>query len=308
MVLNKEKGAGSWLTALPLKDHGYCLNKQEFRDAVSLRYGWRIANTAIFCACGKENSINHSQICLKGGFVNMRHNALRDLNAELQAEVCKDVAIEPGLIPVDNEEITGTRADGARTDISSRGLWGTFQRTFFDVRVLHPNCPSYLGKSITTLYQNHEHAKMVTYNSRIIPAYLIKKIQRVQNYAARIINRTTWEDSISKQLKELHWLPIKERIQYKVILFVFKALNNLAPTYLKRLLIHRNPVRTLRSSQQRLLYIKRFRTRYGKRAFSYIGPKLWNQLPLEMRTVDSLPNFKTLLKTYLFRKAYNQHT
>ena len=98
----------------------------------------------------------------------MRHNALRDLNAELQAEVCKDVAIEPNLIPVDNEEITGTRADGARTDISSRGLWGTFQRTFFDVRVLHPNCPSYLGKSITTLYQNHEHAKMVTYNSRII--------------------------------------------------------------------------------------------------------------------------------------------
>ena len=141
-----------------------------------------------------------------------------------------------------------------------------------------------------------------------LPAYLIKKIQRVQNYAARIINRTTWEDSISKQLKELHWLPIKERIQYKVILFVFKALNNLAPTYLKRLLIHRNPVRTLRSSQQRLLYIKRFRTRYGKRAFSYIGPKLWNQLPLEMRTVDSLPNFKTLLKTYLFRKAYYQHT
>ena len=70
MLLNKEKGAGSWLTALPLKDHGYCLNKQEFRDAVSLRYGWRIANTAQFCACGKENTINHSQICLKGGFVN----------------------------------------------------------------------------------------------------------------------------------------------------------------------------------------------------------------------------------------------
>ena len=167
MLLNKEKGAGSWLTALPLKDHGFCLNKQEFRDAVSLRYGWRIANTAQFCACGKENTIDHSLICLKGGFVNMRHNALRDLNAEIQGEVCKDVVIEPSLIPLGNEEISGTRADGARTDISSRGLWGTFQRTFFDVRVLHPNCASYLDKSITTLYQNHEHQKMAFYNSRI---------------------------------------------------------------------------------------------------------------------------------------------
>ena len=82
--LNKEKGAGSWLTALPLKDHGFCLNKQEFRDAVYLRYGWRIPNTPPYCGCGVKNSVDHTLICAKGGYVAMRHNALRDLNAELQ--------------------------------------------------------------------------------------------------------------------------------------------------------------------------------------------------------------------------------
>ena len=140
-----------------------------------------------------------------------------------------------------------------------------------------------------------------------LPAYLIKKIQRVQNYAARVINRTSWRDSISRQLKELHWLPVKERINYKVLLFVYKALNNLAPNYLRRLLKYRNINRTLRSSHQQYLTIKRHKTRYGARAFSYIGPKLWNQLPLQLRTADTLLKFKTSLKTFLFNRAFNQH-
>ena len=137
-----------------------------------------------------------------------------------------------------------------------------------------------------------------------LPAYMIKKLQRVQNYAARVINRTGWRDSISRQLKELHWLPIKERIQFKILLTVYKSLNNLAPRYLKGLLSYQNPTRTLRSSQQKFLSIKRYKTQYGKRAFSYIGPKLWNGIPLDIRTADSVQKFKTLLKTHLFSHAF----
>ena len=135
LTLNQEKGSGSWLTALPLKDHGFCLNKQEFRDAICLRYGWRIPNTPHFCGCGSKNSIDHTLICAKGGYVAMRHNALRDLNADLQKEVCKDVVVEPRLLPLENEEVEGTSGDRAAPDISSRGIWSTFERTFFDVRV-----------------------------------------------------------------------------------------------------------------------------------------------------------------------------
>ena len=84
LILNEVKGSGSWLTALPLKCHDFCLNKQEFRDAICLRYGWKIPNTPKTCGCGTANSVDHTLICAKGGYVAMRHNALRDFNAEMQ--------------------------------------------------------------------------------------------------------------------------------------------------------------------------------------------------------------------------------
>ena len=168
LELNKEKGAGSWLTVLPLQDHGYCLNKQEFRDAICLRYGWKIPNTPPFCGCGAANGVNHTLICRKGGYVFMRHNALRELNAEMQREVCRDVVVEPKLLLVRGESISGTTADGAGPDISSRGMWSTFERTFFDVRVMHPNAPSYKSSSPSTLYAKHEREKIVKYNNRVL--------------------------------------------------------------------------------------------------------------------------------------------
>ena len=166
--LNNEKGTGSWLTALPLEELGFCLNKQEFRDALCLRYGWNIPNMPHFCGCGSKNDIDHTLICKKGGYVSMRHNTLRDLNCTLQREVCRDVVVEPPLLPLDQEEVEGAQGDRARPDISSRGLWSTFERTFYDVRIFHPNAPSYRSTNTSQLYRNHEQEKMRTYNSRVI--------------------------------------------------------------------------------------------------------------------------------------------
>ena len=99
----------------------------------------------------------------------MRHNALRDLNADLQQEVCRDVVTEPKLLPCgDDSEVDGARGDRAAPDVSSRGLWSTFERTFFDVRVLHPNAPSYLSSTTSALCQKHEKQKMKKYNLRIL--------------------------------------------------------------------------------------------------------------------------------------------
>ena len=71
----------------------------------------------------------------------MRHNNLRDVNAEFQKEVCHDVKVEPMLIPIEGEntQIEGAKEDGAHPDISSRGLWSPFERTFYDVQVIHPS-------------------------------------------------------------------------------------------------------------------------------------------------------------------------
>ena len=168
MELNKEKGAGSWLTVLPLQQHGYCLNKQEFRDAICLRYGWNIPKIPPYCACGKKNDVDHTLICKKGGFVAMRHNNLRDLNADLQREVCQDVVVEPRLLPLDGEDIQGVQGDQAAPDISSRGLWSAFERTFYDVRIFHPNAPSHITSNIDQLYNTQEQEKMRKYNTRVM--------------------------------------------------------------------------------------------------------------------------------------------
>ena len=106
-----EKGASSWLSALPLKSRGYVLNKQEFRDALCLRYGWQISGMPIHCGCGDRNSLDHVLTCKAGGYVGMRHNVLRNIEAKLMEKVCHDVRIEPALIPTADETIKGTVAD-----------------------------------------------------------------------------------------------------------------------------------------------------------------------------------------------------
>ena len=97
----------------------------------------------------------------------MRHNALRDIEGELLRNVCRDVKIEPQLIPNQNEN-AGSIAEGARLDISAIGLWSNHERTFFDVRVTHPTAISHMKKPLPYLYIENENQKKNMYNDRVI--------------------------------------------------------------------------------------------------------------------------------------------
>ena len=105
---------------------------------------------------------------------------------------------------------------------------------------------------------------------------------------------------------ELHWLPVEHRIVFKILLLVFKSLNNLAPSYISDLLTSYIPSRSLRSSNQSLLVVPRsIQKSYGGRAFAVAAPRLWNALPIHMRQPRfSLAAFKKCLKTYLFKRAF----
>ncbi len=165
-----EKGASSWLSALPLKHLGYTLNKQEFRDALNLRYNWHINDIPKYCGCGQRNDIVHVLSCKKGGYVSMRHNALRDSIANMLRESgCHDVRTEPLLLPVDPNNFSSQTnvADGARLDISARGVHSAFECTFFDVRVSHPYCASNVVLSLPSLYVKNEKEKIVKYDERV---------------------------------------------------------------------------------------------------------------------------------------------
>ena len=137
-----------------------------------------------------------------------------------------------------------------------------------------------------------------------LPKKQIRKLQMVMNTAARLISGKRKYDKITETLIELHWLPVIERCEYKVLLMVFKALHNTAPVYIKDMIKLYQSSRTLRSSDKILLEVPKCRTKYGERSFMCMIPRLWNKLPSELRTVSVLSVFQRSLKTHLFRKAY----
>ena len=129
--LAREKGAGSWLTSLPLLSYDYVLNKQFFRDAICIRYGWPVPNTPQYCGCGKKFDVDHALVCMKGGYVIMRHNRIRDLEASILRDICKDVRVEPELLPIANPTQSTNNAQGARLDVPLSCYKSVFhQRSF----------------------------------------------------------------------------------------------------------------------------------------------------------------------------------
>ena len=115
--------------------------------------------------------IQHTMNCKKGGFITIRHNDLRDLTANLLTEVCKDVDIEPQLLPVTGETFnnrTTNTSNEARVDIKSKRFWVRGQQAFFDVRVFDPNADRYLNKALPQCYIQNEKEKKRQYNERVL--------------------------------------------------------------------------------------------------------------------------------------------
>ena len=140
-----------------------------------------------------------------------------------------------------------------------------------------------------------------------LPKNLLHKLQRVQNAAARLVFREPKFCRITPLLFNLHWLPIRHRIHFKIILVAFKAIHNLAPQYITNLVtVKPRSSYNLRSSNELLLMppsVKTYTT-LGDRAFSASAPKLWNSLPLYLRNITNINIFKKNLKTYLFNQAF----
>ncbi len=134
----------------------------------------------------------------------------------------------------------------------------------------------------------------------------LRTLQIIQNAAARVLTGTKIRDHISPILASLHWLPVKSRIEFKILLLTYKALHGQAPSYLKELIEPYYPSRTLRSQNAGLLVVPLVsKSRLGARAFSHQAPLLWNKLPLRVREADTVNIFKSRLKTFLFDRAYS---
>ena len=141
-----------------------------------------------------------------------------------------------------------------------------------------------------------------------LPLRLLRKLQVVQNAAARLLSGVKRYQHISPTLAALHWLPIRFRIDFKVLMLTYKALNGLGPRYLAERLFPPSSTRVTRASQEvRLRSLTPREARKEKtrnRAFSAVAPRLWNNLPPDIRAAPSLGTFKKQLKTLMYRQAF----
>ena len=132
------------------------LSKREFVDAIILRSDWAIPDNQLLCVCGARFTVGHAIICKRGGFIILRHNELRDLEAELLNMVCYDVEVEPGLQPVTGEDLNrgANQEPDAGLDIHARGFLERQRSAYFDIRVGQPNADPY--KDLTSNRQNRQ--------------------------------------------------------------------------------------------------------------------------------------------------------
>ena len=130
------------------------------------------------------------------------------------------------------------------------------------------------------------------------PGNVIDQLQVIQNRACRIIFGLKKKESVEEKLQSLHWLKVKERIEFKLLMLIYKALHNAAPTYISELL-------TPASLDSRNKFILHTGNQKSNRAFKCCAPVLWNSLPNALKHCDNLQTFKSGLKTHLFGKSFN---
>jgi len=141
-----------------------------------------------------------------------------------------------------------------------------------------------------------------------LPSSSLAPLQRVMNAAARFVANIGPRDHITDVMYQLHWLPIGQRITYKLCTVMHSAAYNITPEYITDILLPVSDVAGrshLRSASNGDYVIPRTRTSVGSRAFSVAGPTAWNNLPQTLRDIESTDTFKKHLKTFLFRSYYD---
>ena len=141
-----------------------------------------------------------------------------------------------------------------------------------------------------------------------LPRCDLGRLQAIQNAAVRLVSGARKYDYVTPLHHDRHWLPVEQRIQFKIAVTVYKCMRGLTADYLSdvtRPSTASTTSRRLRSADHQALYVPRSKSRMGDRSFAVAGPSLWNRLPGNVAAAPSLAAFKKQLKTLLFAAAYS---
>ena len=178
----------------------------------------------------------------------------------------------------------------------------------FELRKIHQMSPFLNFNTTKQLVTSFMLSKLDYCNVLLsnLPLEQIEKLQKIQNHAARLITKTNLRSHITPSLIKLHWLPVKARVEFKAAVLCYKCINKIAPPYMQKMLEIYVPSRNLRSHSKLLLKTKRSAyVKIGGRAFSIYGPTICNNIPQEIRLCKTITQFKSKLKTYLFKQSYD---
>jgi len=182
------------------------------------------------------------------------------------------------------------------------------QTCYYQLRQLRPIARSLTNDTAKTLVHSFVACRLDYCNSLLygMSDAHFKRLQSVQNAAARLVTGTRRRDHITPVLRQLHWLPVRQRVDYKLAILMHKAHHGRLPSYLEDdcRLVADTDRRQLRSSDAAVCVVPRSHTNMGDRSFSVAGPRIWNSLPTLLRSSKSSFNmFKKSLKTFLFAKT-----
>jgi len=177
---------------------------------------------------------------------------------------------------------------------------------YYRLRQLRPTVKSLPVDAAKTLIQAFISNRLDYCNAALcgITDTLLRNLQSVQNAAARLLTRTGRREHITPVLRQLHWLPVSRRIDFKLAVLMYQISRGLAPTFLQdrcRLVSEVSSGRRLRSANVPTFVVPRIRTKLGDRSFAAAGPRLWNSLPGPLRQSETIATFQRHLKTFLFQ-------
>lgn len=283
-------------------------------------------DTQLYVSCAPSDitaSISRLAACVSDAEGWLRQNRLR-LNPSKTEVIC--LGTRPQLSKVTAQSfILGSSVIQRSTTVRSLGFILDEQLTmsahisnltracFFQLRQLSTVFMSLTPSASAALVHAFVHSRLDYCNAILfgITDKQLRRLQAVQNAAARLLTHTRRHEHISPVLTSLHWLPIRHRILFKVATLMASSLRGCAPEYLAEICLPLDSLRRptfLRSSASGLLSVPRTNTTFGDRSFSVGGPRTWNDLPVDLRDLDqSMALFRNRLKTFYFSEVTAAH-